>query len=259
VRRLLPGPPAELDDDTLAAAYALAPDTARHLRMNFVASADGAVTVAGKSAGLATPGDSRVFGLLREFCDVIMVGAGTVRVEGYLQPPYPAERRARRRARGLAEIPPYAVVSHALRLDASSPLFTAAAPRTIVVTCASAPAGALAELAEVAELVVAGSDRVDLAGALHQLAERGLGRVLCEGGPHLFAALLAADLVDELCLTVSPLLTGPGPGRINAGAPLATSLEPLQLGHALEEDGALFLRYQLARLPGPARPPHPSR
>jgi riboflavin biosynthesis pyrimidine reductase len=247
VRRLLPDPPVELDDDALAAAYAPAPDATRHLRMNFVASADGAATVAGRSGGLATPGDSRVFDLLRDLCDVVLVGAGTVRAEGYRQPRYPPERQARRRARGLAEVPPYAVVSHTLRLDPTSALFTAAEPRTIVVTRAGAPADRRAALAEVADLVVAGTDEVDLAAALGQLADRGLRRILCEGGPHLFSALLAENLVDELCLTVSPLLAGPGPVRIVAGEPLPGTLEPLRLAHALEEDGALLLRYQLAR------------
>jgi riboflavin biosynthesis pyrimidine reductase len=247
VRRLLPGPPAELDDDALAAAYALAPGVRRHLRLNFVASADGAATVAGKSRGLGTPGDTRVFDLLRELCDVVLVGAGTVRVEGYLQPRYPPDRRARRRARGLTDVPPYAVVSHTLRLDPTSPLFTAAEPRTLVLTHAGAPADRLAGLAGVADLVVAGTDRVDLAAALDQLAERGLGRVLCEGGPHLFGGLLAANLADELCLTVSPLLVGAGPGRIIAGEPLAAAVDPIRLGHLLEEDDALFLRYEVPR------------
>lgn len=249
MRRLLPDPAGDLDDDALAAAYALAPGTTRHLRMNFVASVDGAATVAGKSRGLATPGDTRIFDLLRELCDVILVGAGTVRVEHYRQPPYPADRRARRRARGLAEVPPYAVVSHTLRLDPASALFTAADPRTIVITHAAAPPDRQAELAEVADLIVAGTDRVDLANALDQLAERGLGRVLSEGGPQLFGALLVAGRVDEVCLTVSPLLAGPGPVRIIAGEPLAATLEPMRLGHVLEEDGALFLRYELAPPP----------
>jgi riboflavin biosynthesis pyrimidine reductase len=244
----LPEPPAELaDDNALAAAYAVAPEPARHVRMNFVAGVDGAATVAGKSGGLATPGDSRVFKLLRDLCDVIMVGAGTVRAEGYLQPRYPPERRARRLARGLAEVPPYAVVSHSLRLDPTSPLFTAAEPRTIVVTHAGVPADRLAALAEVADLVVAGTGEVDLAAALDQLADRGLRRVLCEGGPHLFSALLAANLVDELCLTVSPLLAGPGSTRIVAGPPQPDRTWPLTMRHVLTEDGALLLRYQVDR------------
>jgi riboflavin biosynthesis pyrimidine reductase len=256
VRRLFPDPPAELDDEALAAAYALPPETARHVRMNFVASVDGAATVGDKSRGLATSGDTRVFDLLRELCDVVLVGAGTVRVEGYLQPAYPPDRRARRLGRGLAEVPPYAVVSHSLLLDPTSPLFTAAVPRTIVVTRAGAPADRREALAQVADVVVAGTEQVDLAAALDQLADRGLRRVLCEGGPHLFGALLAANLVDELCLTVSPLLAGPGSVRIVAGQPRPDQTWPqpqldrtwpLALRQLLTEDGALLLRYQVDR------------
>jgi riboflavin biosynthesis pyrimidine reductase len=92
---------------------------------------------------------------------------------------------------------------------------------------------------------VAGDERVDLAAAVAELAERGLTRVLCEGGPTLFGALLAAGLVDELCLTVSTLLTGPGTGRIVAGPVLAGAPYQVALVHALEENGALLLRYAL--------------
>jgi riboflavin biosynthesis pyrimidine reductase len=140
-----------------------------------------------------------------------------------------------------------AVVSASLDLDPTSRLFTAAEPaaRTVVVTCRAAPADRRAALAEVADVLVAGDDRVDLAAAVGRLAERGLPRVLCEGGPTLFGTLLAAGLVDELCLTVSALLTGPGTGRIVAGPPPSDAPYPLTLLHALEEDGALLLRYAL--------------
>ncbi|HEX5495119.1 MAG TPA: dihydrofolate reductase family protein, partial [Mycobacteriales bacterium] len=94
----------------------------------------------------------------------------------------------------------------------------------------------------VVEVVTVGSEAFDPAAALADLAGRGLGRVLCEGGPYLFASMLAAGVVDELCLTVSPLATGPGAGRIVAGPDLPTPL-PLLLSGLLEEDDALFCRY----------------
>jgi riboflavin biosynthesis pyrimidine reductase len=84
-----------------------------------------------------------------------------------------------------------------------------------------------------------------LAGAVRALRERGLSRILCEGGPSLFAALVAGGLVDEVDLTVSPLLAGPGPGRIVAGVPHVPA--PLRLQHVLDEDGMLFLRYAVSR------------
>ncbi|MGW4297839.1 dihydrofolate reductase family protein, partial [Micromonospora chersina] len=87
----------------------------------------------------------------------------------------------------------------------------------------------------------------DLAAGLAELRRRGLGQLLCEGGPHLFGALTAADLVDELCLTVAPLLAGAGPGRITAGD--ASPPRHLPLRHVLAAaDGVLMLRY--ARDPG---------
>jgi riboflavin biosynthesis pyrimidine reductase len=136
-------------------------------------------------------------------------------------------------------------VTRTLRLDLTAPLFTEAAPRsrTIVITCAAAPAGAREQAAEVADVIVAGDDEVDLAAALKALADRGLGRVLCEGGPHLFGDLAAAGLADELCLTLSPLLAGPGAARIIAGPPFDAA-RPLRLAHLLTtDDSFLYARY----------------
>jgi riboflavin biosynthesis pyrimidine reductase len=250
VRRLLPaadGPPAELDDSALAEAYAVPVGGPWHVRVNFVTSADGGVTVDDRSAGLSNPADKRIFALLRDLADVVLVGAGTARTEGYRAERYGPERRRRRVQFGRAELPVIAVVSAALDLDPTSILFTAAEPtaRTVVLTCRAAPADRKAALAEVADVLVAGDERVDLVAAVGSLAERGLTRVLCEGGPTLFGALLAAGLVDELCLTVSALLTGPGTGRIVAGPILEKAPYPLALLQLLEEDGALLLRYAL--------------
>jgi len=76
------------------------------------------------------------------------------------------------------------------------------------------------------------------------LRDRGLGQVLCEGGPHLLGQLAAEGLLDELCLTVTPLLAGPGPTRVVAGAPFPP--RPMTLAHVLTEDGELFCRYVTA-------------
>jgi riboflavin biosynthesis pyrimidine reductase len=252
VRRLLPaadGPPADLDDGLLAEAYAVPAGLPWHLRINFVTSADGGVTVDDRSAGLSNPADKRTFALLRDLADVVLVGAGTARTEGYRAERYGPERRRRRLELGRAEVPVIAVVSASGDLDPASTLFAAAEPaaRTVVITCRAAPADRTAALAEVADVLVAGDDRVDLAAAVGRLAQRGLARVLCEGGPTLFGALLAAGLVDELCLTVSALLTGPGTGRIVAGPLLDDAPYPLTLLHVLEQDGALLLRYALSR------------
>lgn len=247
MRRLLPEPADEVD---VYAEYAVPDEQLAaggwHLRLNFVSSADGAVTQDGVSAGLSTPGDRRVFAALRGLADVILVGAGTVRVEGY-GPDRPSDRRReRRRAQGLHEAPAIAVVSGRLDLDPTAELFSAPDARTIVFTHDGAPAERREALARVAEVVSTGADAVDPVAMLRDLAWRGMRRVLCEGGPHLFATLLSAGVVDELCLTLSPLLSGPGAGRIVAGAQLHAPAR-LRLSGLLEEDDALFLRYAAER------------
>ncbi|MGS2614452.1 pyrimidine reductase family protein [Micromonospora sp. LZ34] len=239
ISRLWPGAhPQPLDDDALIALYARG-DRPR-LRVNFVASVDGAVSVDGYSAGLSGQPDKRVFGLLRMLCDALVVAAGTLRHEGYRAVRLSPERRAWRRAHGLAEYPTLVVVSGALDLDPAQAAFADAPVRPVVLTHAgaTAPPG----LTEVADVVPCGTDRVDLAAGLAELHHRGFDQLLCEGGPRLFGALTAADLVDEVCLTVAPLLAGPGPGRITAGDP--SPVRQLPLRHVLAaDDGVLLLRY----------------
>jgi riboflavin biosynthesis pyrimidine reductase len=237
---IYPSAGEELDLPRLAEAYAY--PAQRWLRVNFVSSADGAATVDGLSGGLSSAGDKRVFGILRVLTDLVLVGAGTARAEQYK----PARRRdslAELRA-GRPAAAPIALVTRTLGLNLSSPLFTDAAPdsRTIVITCASSDPELRAETAKAADVIVAGDDTVDLAAALDELAGRGLGRVLCEGGPHLFGDLAAAGLVDELCLSLGPTLAGPGASRIIAGEPSAA--RPLTLRQVIADDeGFLFCRY----------------
>lgn len=250
MRRLLPVPdvPGEMGPDDIDAAYAVpAPPANRcHVRANMVSSADGAAVLEGHSEGLSNPADKAVFRVLRGLADVVLVGAGTVRAEGYGPVRPTAERREQRLATGYAPVPPVAVVSNRLELDLTTPFFSDAVATPLVLTCAAAPLPARTAAAEVADVVVTGDERVDLGAALSALAERGLGRVLCEGGPALLADLVAADLLDELCLTLSPLLAGgDARARVTAGAP--SPPRGLVLEHVLEGDGALFLRYARAR------------
>lgn len=216
------------------------------MRVNFVASADGAVSASGRSRGLQTPGDNRVFAALRDLADVVVAGAGTVVIEGYGAVRIGERRAALRREYGLPPQLPIAVVSRSLRLDPESDLFQEAASsaRTIVLTCAAADPDRRRALEEVADVVDCGSEAVDPQVARAALADRGLRRILCEGGPTVFAEFAAAGVVDELCLTVSPLLTGPAAGRITTGAVWSEAL-PLRLTGLLEEDGALFCRYRV--------------
>jgi riboflavin biosynthesis pyrimidine reductase len=236
LRQLLP---AGQGDPDLAALYAY-PD-GPWLRANMVSSVDGAASLKGASAGLSSDTDRRLFALLRTLSDVIVVGAATVRTERY-KPARFNEAWSGLRA-GRTPTPPIAVITRSLDLDPDSPLITAAPAdaRTIVITTAQAPADIKAALEPNADVIVAGDEGVDFTAAVAALAERGHRRLLAEGGPHLLGELLAAGLLDELCLTTGPLLAGPGPGRIVAGADAASL--PLDLAHVLAEDGFLFCRY----------------
>ena len=241
MRALLPGPTEDVD---LREFYARDWLDVGGVRMNFVASVDGAATAEGKSKGLQTPGDNRVFTALRDLADVVLAGAGTVRIEGYRPIPMSATRAERRARYGLPPVLPTAVISRSLRLDPDAPLFTAAPDggRTIVITTAAADPGTRRALEQVADVAVCGQDDVDLAAARRALEERGHRRVLSEGGPTLFAEMAAAGVVDELCLSVTPMLAGPGARRIVAGE-LWQQPRQLRLTGLLEEDGALFARY----------------
>jgi riboflavin biosynthesis pyrimidine reductase len=226
MRALLPPPAdqpaAELDDHALAGLYAF--PGPRWLRANMVASADGAGFLDGRTAALSTPADMRLFGLLR--------------VLAARRRPALEDLRA-----GRPPTVPVAVVSRKLDLDFATPLFTEAPPdaRTIVITCTGAPDGQRAAAARVADVIVAGETAVDLKEAVTALRDRGLGQVLCEGGPHLLGQLAAEGLLDELCLTVTPVLAGPGPTRVVAGAPFPA--RAMTLEHVLTDDGELFCRY----------------
>jgi 5-amino-6-(5-phosphoribosylamino)uracil reductase len=222
-------------DDELAELYGYPDELDRPwVRMNFVASADGAAAAAGLSAGLSSAPDRRVFGLLRGLAEVILVGAGTVRAENY--------RGARTPSRVSGVPPRIAVVTGSARLDPTAPLFTDTAVPPLILTGAAATEADRRRLVDAgAEVVATDGDPVTPGRVLAELDRRGLRRVLCEGGPRLFGQLLAADAVDELCLTVSPMLAGGGSGRIADGPDHPA--RAMRLAGALAEDGVLLLRY----------------
>lgn len=242
ISSLVPVVGGPLDDAALAEHYSR--DATQHwLRVNFVSSIDGAATVDGVSGGLGGDADHRVFDLLRTLCDVVLVAAGTVRKEGYGAMRLSDEDAAARAARGLAPQPVFAIASGSLDLDPVSPVFTDAPVRPIVVT--SAAASPSSALERVADVLVCGETIIDPALMLRALAERGLTRIHCEGGPSFFGSLLAADVVDELCLTVSPLLVGGDSGRISHGD--LPSPRAMSLAGVLKSDDTLLLRYIRSR------------
>lgn len=240
---LVPGP--AVDDHALEELYAYPPALTRpFVQVNFVASADGAATVSGRSRGLSSPADKKVFALGRDLADVVLVGAGTALVEGY-HGIKRTELRASRRARlGLSDVPPIAVVTGRGSVDPASPLLTSTLVPPIILTTDAAPVEwRKAVAAAGADVIVAGAERVDCQLALDALAERGLLRVCCEGGPTLFSDLIGAGLVDQLCLTVAPLLAGAGAPRVVLGLPPAAPMG-LSLASVLSDEGFLMLRYR---------------
>lgn len=210
--------------------------------VNMVASLDGATMVDGVSGPLGGPADKEVFAAIRAVADVILVGAGTVRAEGYGPPRPSPTQRARRRARGQAAAPRLAVCSASLGLDPGAPLFAAAEERPVVITVSVVDDGRRAALGRVADLVVAGETRVDMSRAVAALGATGARVVLAEGGPSLNGQLVSAGLVDELCLTLSPLLAGGRSARIAVGDPPCRPVG-LILDRLLEAHGMLFARY----------------
>jgi riboflavin biosynthesis pyrimidine reductase len=214
----------DLSDDRLRALYAR--PQSPWLRVNMISTVDGAATGAGGQSGdLNNPADKRVFDTLRSLADVIVVGAGTARIEEY----------------GAASVP-IAVVSRRAEIPAG--LRDAPTGMVLLVTCARADGlPASREILGEEHVIVAGDDAVDLPGMRAELVDRGFRSLLSEGGPHLLADLLASDVVDELCVSVVPhVLSGPYP-RIAVGSRVDADLELLLL---LEENGTLLGRWALA-------------
>lgn len=234
IDRLWPEPTDDLDDDALVVGL-----QEPVLRVNFVSSIDGAATRDGLSGGLGDAADRRMFELLRRVADVVVVGAGTVRAEGYGPLKVSKASAAWRREHGLTEHPVFAIVSGALDLDPGSRTFTEAPVRPIVITTQGHDTARFAKVADVIE--VGHGELIDAEAAVGALRERDLTRILCEGGPHLFGALLAADAADELCVTVSPTLEAGDARRIATGA--LPEPRGMRLAHVLRSDSTLLLRY----------------
>ncbi|MCF6521967.1 dihydrofolate reductase family protein [Streptomyces sp. JJ36] len=248
MERLLPTPERAPADEAglahwLARAYAYPPGF--HVRANMVASLDGASVWRSRSGGLSGPADQALLAVLRALADVIVVGAETARRERY----GPAEEHphllASRLAAGRPRTPALAVVSR--RLDLPPPLLEQPAPPgagTLVFTTRSAPPDARRAVERHGlEVVEAGEERVEVHRMLEVLAGRGMRAVLTEGGPRLLAQFQAAGALDELCLTLSPLVTAGDAPRILRGPALGPDPQPMRLEGLLADDSFLFTRY----------------
>jgi riboflavin biosynthesis pyrimidine reductase len=209
-----------------------------------VAGLDGTASVDGRVGSLSTAPDQALFRRMRQIADIVLVGAETVRREGYGPVRLTEDARTQRRQQGRSPTPPLAVVSRSLALDWTAPVFTEAPEdaRTHVITCAAADPVRRAEAEAVATVVVAGQDRVEPRLAMQALADLGRRVVLCEGGPTWLGEVVAADRLDELCLSISPVMGGdPLPVSVTpAGAGLAT----FELKGAMADHDTVFLRYE---------------
>jgi riboflavin biosynthesis pyrimidine reductase len=242
--RWAPGHDGTMDSEGLALAYAYPELTEAQswVRANFNSSLDGAATGDdGRSGSINTGADPDVFGLLRALSDVILVGAGTARIEGYRRAAVRApwlEHRAGRPAH-----PTMAVVSRSGDIPPQLSQARENSGEVLLVTCERAGNQAI-DLARGTlgeeNVIVEGDASVNLASALDALAVRGLRRILCEGGPHLMRDLTASGRLDELCLTLSPTLVAGDHPRITAGASVTANLLPRLL---IESQGAILGRW----------------
>lgn len=247
LRRLLPEP-AELELEALYAGLTLPEPTAGRtawVALCMVASVDGAATLEGSSGELGGRADLLALSRLRGSNDVSLVGAGTVRLERYGPLTGSARRREDRASRGLRPVPRLAIVTASGQLSPDLPVFARPEEPPLVLTCEAADQAALERLADRAEIHTVGHARVDADRAVDHLADLGLRRVLCEGGPQLNQALLATERVDEVFLTVAPLVVGGSAPRIITGA--HELADRLVLVSAFEHEGDLLLRYRHPR------------
>ncbi len=251
---LLPGPAVvgDLEANEADAVQALAdlyayPDpvpAAGWVRATMVATLDGSVTgTDGRSGSISGPADRAVFSVLRGLADVVLVGAGTTRAEAYRPPAAKPEFAQRRATAGQAPAPRLAIVTASGQLG---PIEAALGgpDGPYLITCAAADLDGLRARAGQSQVLVAGEDRVDPRLAITHLAARGLPRILLEGGPHLLGEVIGADALDEICLTVSPLLTAGHGMRAALGTATARPLRP---AHLVECDGALLGRWLVQR------------
>jgi len=252
LRSLLPEAAEQVDLVEMYSREVRLPGGRPFVRVNMVSTLDGAIALGGRAGDISGPADRSLFFVLRSLADLVLVGAGTVRAERYGPVKLPEDVQQMRVGRGQSPLPRLAVVTRRVDLDFGSGLFGASGQRPIVIAPGGADARALAEARLVADVLASGTKSVDLPSALAALGDQGFRHILCEGGPSLNGSLVAASLVDELCLSLSPKLafgTGEGlvrgwlenhtpspPGQPNAG------LMDLGLVHVLEENGFLFLR-----------------
>jgi len=247
MRQLFPNP---VDDVSVADRYAAdnrpTPADRPWVLANMISSVDGAIDIDGVSGGLGGPGDKAVFSAIRAVADVIVVGAGTVIAENYRRPQTSPEQQERRLARGQSAFPRLVIVSASLSVPADHRVFDPDA-RPIIATHLTAPAERVESLSAVADIVACGETSVDLPGVLQELRSRGARTALLEGGPKLNGAMVAADLVDEWCVTMAPVMVGGDTALRMTSGSHTHEPRPMRLDRTLVDGDYLFHRYVRTR------------
>ncbi len=223
----------------------LAPPDRPYMALNMVSTADGKAAVQGRTVAISSKTDRAVFHNLRTQADAVMAGAGTVRSERYGPLLKTDELRAKRVREGLAPDPLAVIVSGRLDLPVDMPLLQDPSSRVVVLTHSH---GELSGHRAQVEYLRADADPFDLRPLMRRLREDyGVRSILCEGGPTLNASLLPYGLVDELFLTISPMIAGGADAlTIVAGVPLPELIE-LERLWAMEAGSELYLRYRIVQ------------
>lgn len=239
----LPGGPfatGPVDDRALTRLYAAGCDPDGWVRVNFATSLNGSITGSdGKSGSVNSAADHVVFELLRALSHVVVVGAGTVRAEGYPALVVDPRWTGVRAERGLPEALPLVAVTNRGDVPAT---FADQPPGSVLLATHTASPGLASARRQLGsdQVLVCGDDAVDDRLLVSTLADLGWTQVISEGGPHLFGSLLAAGVLDEICLSITPVVVGGDGPRISAGAALDAAYRPRVL---VEEDGTLMGRW----------------
>lgn len=219
---------------------------------NMVASADGAYAISGVSRALSSPEDREIFHALRASADAVLVAAGTARAERYRRPTAMAEFADQRRVFTPTSAPRLVVVSRSLRLAEDQPFLSGEGVEPLLLHPADADTSGVPAGVELRGL---GSGGVDLQAAMRSLYADGVRIVLCEGGPTLLGQLHELDLIDELFLSLAPILaSGTQVGILGGGT---ETIRQLSLHRVWEANGFLFLNYRRDRQEQPASPEQP--
>ena len=229
-----------LDDDQVLDAYPW-PAEGRYVRAMMVTTLDGAAAGPdGLSGSISSSVDKAVFNAVRRLADAVLVGAGTIRAEGYGPMKAKPEDAVRRAAEGQAPAPVLTIVSGSLDLEWDGELFKDSTMRPLVITGSTADPDAVERAGKHCDVVVTDDESVGARTVLEVLERRGLRRIVCEGGPTLLESMVVAGLLDEADITISPMFAG------TARTPRTSGLDEtagFELQHVLHAESFLMARY----------------